>query len=36
MPLVRIEMIKGKIDEYKKTVFECVHDGLVEALGIED
>lgn len=36
MPLVRIEMIGGKSPEYKKAVFESVHSGLVEALGIED
>ena len=27
MPLVRIDMIKGKSAEYKKQVFECVHAG---------
>ena len=36
MPLVRIEMIKGKSAEYKKQVLECVHTGLEEALGIPD
>ena len=36
MPLVRIEMIKGKSAEYKKQVLECVHAGLEEALGIPD
>ena len=36
MPLVRIEIQKGKSKEYKKTVFDCVHSGLVEALGIEE
>ena len=25
MPLVRIDMIKGKSAEYKKKVLECVH-----------
>lgn len=36
MPLVKIEMLKGKSSEYKKGVLESVHEGLVEALGIED
>ena len=27
MPLVRIEMKKGKSSEYKKTLFDCVHSG---------
>ena len=36
MPLVRIDMIKGKSDEYKKTMFDCVHEGLMESIGIED
>ena len=36
MPLVKIEMLKGKSSEYKKDVLESVHAGLVEALGIED
>lgn len=36
MPLVRIEMKKGKSQEYKSTMLECVHNSLVEALGIED
>lgn len=36
MPLVKIEMLKGKSSEYKKGVLENVHAGLVEALGIED
>ncbi|GEM_PF-3414358 len=35
MPLVRIEMKKGKSSDYKKTVFDCVHSGLVEAFGKE-
>ena len=34
MPLVRIDIIKGKSTEYKKQVLECVHAGLEEALGI--
>ena len=36
MPLVRIEMIKGKSPEYKKTVLDCIHEGLMESIGIED
>lgn len=36
MPLVRIEMKKGKSIEYKKTVLDCVHCGLVEAFDIEE
>ena len=36
MPLVKINLIKGKTTEYKKTVFDCVHQGLIEALGISD
>lgn len=36
MPLVRIDMVKGKNPEYKKIVLDTVHEGLMEALGIED
>ncbi len=36
MPLVRVDMRKGKIPEYKKTVHDCIHEGLVEAIQIED
>ncbi len=36
MPLVRVDMIKGKDEEYKKTLLECIHEGLVESIGIED
>ena len=35
MPLVKIEMLEGKPLEYKKTVFDCVHEGLIEAFGIQ-
>lgn len=35
MPLVKIEMLAGKPLEYKKTVFDCVHEGLIEAFGIQ-
>ena len=36
MPLVKIELLKGRSAEYKKTLLESVHAGLVESLGIED
>lgn len=36
MPLVKVEMLKGKSSEYKKTVLDCIHQGLVDSLGIED
>lgn len=36
MPLVRVDMIKGKSPEYKKTVLDCTHVGLMESIGIED
>ena len=36
MPLVRVDMIKGKSPEYKKAVFDCIHSGLIESIGIED
>ena len=36
MPLVRVDMIKGKSPEYKKTLFDCIHSGLVKSIGIED
>ena len=36
MPLVKINLIKGKTTDYKKTVFDCIHQGLIEALGISD
>ena len=35
MPLVKIEILAGKPLEYKKTVFDCVHEGLIEAFGME-
>ena len=28
-------MLAGKPLEYKKTVFDCVHEGLIEAFGME-
>lgn len=36
MPLVKVEMLKGKSPEYKKTVFDCIHKGLLDSIGIED
>ena len=36
MPLVRVEMIKGKDRAYKKTLLDCIHEGLAEAFGIDD
>jgi len=36
MPLVRIEIIKGKDSVYKKTLLEAVHVALVNAIQIED
>ena len=36
MPLVKINLLKGKTAEYNKTIFDCVHQGLIEALGISD
>ncbi|MBR4403809.1 MAG: tautomerase family protein [Clostridiales bacterium] len=36
MPVVRVSMLAGKTPEYKKTVLDCIHDGLVDSIGIED
>lgn len=36
MPLVKVNMLKGKTKEYKKTVLDCIHSGLMEAIGIND
>lgn len=36
MPLVRIEIIKGKTSEYKKTVLDAVHTALVNSIQIEE
>lgn len=36
MPLVRIEILKGKSASYKKTLLEAVHDALISAIGIAD
>ncbi len=36
MPLVRVDMIRGKSPEYKKALLDCIHQGLLESLNIED
>ena len=36
MPVVKINMLKGKTPEYKKTVLDSVHSALVDSIGIED
>jgi phenylpyruvate tautomerase PptA (4-oxalocrotonate tautomerase family) len=36
MPLVKIEIIKGQSKDYKTTLLQSVHDGLVNALSIPD
>ena len=36
MPVVEVNMLKGKSAEYKKTVLDCIHDALVKTIGIED
>jgi len=36
MPLVKINMIKGKDTDYKRRVFDSVHKGLMMSLGIAD
>ena len=36
MPLVKIEIIKGHGEEYKKVFLQTVHDALVNVLSIPD
>ncbi len=36
MPLIRIEILKGKDASYKKTLLDAVHDALADAIGIPD
>ena len=36
MPLIRIEILKGKDASYKKTLLDAVHDTLAAAIGIPD
>lgn len=36
MPLIRVEILKGKDASYKKTLLDAVHDALAAAIGIPD
>ena len=36
MPLVRVEIIKGKDLSYKKTMLDVIHTSLMDAIQIED
>ena len=36
MPLIRVDIVKGKSPEYKKILLDSIHEGMMEALGIED
>ena len=36
MPLVKVNMLKGKTPEFKKTVFDCIHEGLIDSFDIAD
>ena len=36
MPLVRVDIKKGKSKEYKKGILDCIHEGFIESIGIED
>ena len=36
MPLVKVNMLAGKTLEFKKTVFDCIHQGLIDAFEIAD
>ena len=36
MPVVKVSMLEGKTPEYKRTVLDSIHDGLVDSIGIED
>ena len=36
MPLVKIEILKGQSKEYKTTLLQSVHEGLVNSLSIPD
>ena len=36
MPLIRVDIVKGKSPEYKKILLDCLHEGMMETLGIED
>lgn len=36
MPFVKVEIIKGKSDEYKKMLLQAIHEALMSALEIEE
>ena len=36
MPLVKIEILKGKDSEFKKALFDGVHQALVDTIKIPD
>ena len=36
MPLVKINMLEGKTPEFKKAIFDCIHEGLIGAFEIAD
>lgn len=36
MPIVNVNILKGKSAAYKKTVLDCIHNALVKTIGIED
>lgn len=36
MPLVKVEILKGKTQEYKKAILDGIHSALVEAFKIPD
>ncbi len=36
MPLVKVEIIKGKPQEYKQALLDGIHDALVEAFKIPE
>lgn len=36
MPLVKVEILKGKTQEYKLSILDGIHKALVESLGIPD
>ncbi len=36
MPLVKVEIIKGKMPEYKKTLLSAIHEALVLSLDVEE
>lgn len=36
MPLVKIEILKGKSEEHKKAILDGIHDALVQAIKIPD